>query len=192
MNTIWIGPKALLALALPLFCLQLSAQDSSRIFKPFKVDISVGGVIPQTFFEGYLGGGILFAIEPKYALRDQWNIGLRFEAALATTAETSDGDIELAGWLGTVDYFFNNNKVRPFIGAGLGLYAYTVPEDQLADPNTYEGENLFGGIIRGGFEMGHFRLGIEYNMVSESQYSKKNDYLGLKAGVCLGGGRKVK
>ena len=60
--------------------------------------------------------------------------------------------------------------------------------------------------IRAGFEVMHFRLGIEYNLIgnsSESQtftdgtgntvtntVSSKNSYLGIKLGFFIGGSRK--
>jgi hypothetical protein len=39
-------------------------------------------------------------------------------------------------------------------------------------------------MLRGGFEFGHFRAGLEYNIIGE-----RNNYLGIKLGVCFGGGR---
>jgi hypothetical protein len=60
----------------------------------------------------------------------------------------------------------------------------------------------FGGMVRAGFELGHFRLGVEYNLIPSTKitgddgaggtYSvtAKNSYLGFKAGFFFGGGRK--
>ena len=58
-------------------CFVASAQ--STIFKPFKVDLALGYAIP-----GGSGskGGVLFAIEPKYAVNDQMQIGMRIEGCL--------------------------------------------------------------------------------------------------------------
>ena len=55
-------------------------------------------------------------------------------------------------------------------------------------------------MIRGGIEMSHFRLGLEYNIVpkttftgynsngDEAKLTSKNGYIGIKIGVCIGGG----
>ena len=40
-------------------------------------------------------------------------------------------------------------------------------------------------MARTGFEYGHLRMGIEYNFLAD-----KAGYLGIKLGVCIGGGRK--
>ncbi|HKZ67528.1 MAG TPA: hypothetical protein VJ111_14275, partial [Chitinophagaceae bacterium] len=58
----------------------------------------------------------------------------------------------------------------------------------------------FGGMIRGGIEVSHFRFGLEYNIVpkttftgynnsgDEAELTSKNSYIGIKLGVCIGGG----
>ena len=55
-------------------------------------------------------------------------------------------------------------------------------------------------MIRGGFELSHFRLGVEYNIVPKTTFTgydsggntakltSKNGYPGIKVGVCIGGG----
>ena len=51
-------------------CLALTlaiAAQAQSIYKPFKVNVSIGAAIPSG------GGGALFAIEPKYGINDQEN-----------------------------------------------------------------------------------------------------------------------
>ena len=55
-------------------------------------------------------------------------------------------------------------------------------------------------MIRTGIEMKHLRLGVEYNIVPKTTFTgfdgngdpakltSKNGYLGIKLGVCIGGG----
>jgi hypothetical protein len=174
---------------------------SGRVFKPFKVDVSLGYAIPQG---SGAKGGLIFAVEPKYAVTDAIAVGLRLEGAamvrgLANTNDPDnfDGEVTAAGsYLATGDYYFTNNKFRPFLGGGLGIY-------QLASATIVSGSSTvetpasseFGGMIRGGFEAGHFRLGVEYNFVPQTTFQNttfKNGYLGIKLGVCIGGGRYVK
>ncbi len=174
--------------------------ENQRIFKPFKVDVSTGFALP-------LGGsgsskvGFLFVVEPKYAVAEQFSIGLRLEVA-AMARGTVIGGTEFEGqvqgngsYLATGDYYFNNNKFRPFIGAGAGLYtigSVDVNSANPSDPINVPTENKFGFMFRGGFEAGHFRLGIEYNAIGKSQYSENNSYIGFKIGACIGGGRYKK
>jgi len=175
------------------------------IFKPFKVDASLG-------FAGVMGkgskSGILFAVEPKYAVLPQISVGLRMEAAVVArfSGYNSSGD-ELdinvkasASYLLTGDYYLNNNySFRPFAGAGAGVY-------KLASGNVsnstagVDASTEFGGMIRAGFESSHFRFGLEYNIVPETTFdgydsngnaarlTSKSSYIGVKVGVCIGGG----
>ena len=53
--------------------------SNAQTFKPFKVDVSTGYAIPGG---KEAKGGILFALEPKYAVIPNLSVGLRFEAAV--------------------------------------------------------------------------------------------------------------
>jgi outer membrane protein X len=193
--------KVLFILSIFLAATAAIAQtDSARIFKPFKVDVSVGFALP-------LGGssatkvGFLFVVEPKYAVAEQFAIGLRLEVALMARGTVINGN-EFEGnvqgngsYLATGDYYFNNNRFRPFIGAGAGLYQIGAADFNSQDPTlptNIPTDNKFGFMFRGGFEAGHFRLGVEYNAVGKSQYSEHNSYIGFKLGTCIGGGRYKK
>jgi len=69
----------------------------------------------------------------------------------------------------------------------------------LATTDGTSSGNKFGGMIRAGVETGHFRAGIEYNLVPSTTLKdsydpnktekSKNGYLGIKIGFFLGGGR---
>gem|GEM_PF-4978785 len=43
-------------------------------------------------------------------------------------------------------------------------------------------------MFRGGFEAGHFRFGIEYNLVGSTNFSPKNNYISFKVGCFSGAG----
>ena len=182
----------------------------STTFKPFKVDVAFGGAIPAGSGSK---GGVLFAVEPKYAVMDQLAVGLRMEIALTARAfvapdgSSAAGDIKASGsYLATGDYYFSNKAFRPFAGAGVGIYtlaAASVSGDNTGNATAAAASSSkFGGMLRAGFEFGHFRLGVEYNLVSKTSGTVvydgstvgnidiKNSYLGLKAGFFFGGGRK--
>ena len=158
-------------------------ETNNRIFKKFKVEISPGYAIPQ---ESGSGGNALFAIEPKYAIMDQLSVGLRMEAVVMFDFSFFGGGGATkanASYLATGDYYFSNNKFRPFLGAGAGMYTYASIDTQFG--GSIPVASKFGFMARSGFEYGHLRVGAEYNFVAE-----KSGYLGLKLGVVIGGGRK--
>ena len=181
-----------------------TAQDLT--FKPFKVDIAAGYAIP-----GGSGskGGVLFAVEPKYAINDNITVGLRMEGALVArisgtnaTGEFENGEIKAAGsYLATGDYYFNTNPVRPFAGAGVGIFTVAGASADANGSEAAGGGNKFGGVIRGGMETGHFRAAVEYNLVGSSNLpgfdsngnattvKSKNGYIGIKIGFFIGGGK---
>jgi len=166
---------------------------NAQTFKPFKVDFATGYASP-----GGSGakGGVLFAVEPKYAINDNITLGVRFEGAVmarATKDASGDyvaGDVKAAGsYLATGDYYFNTNKFRPFAGAGVGLFS-TAGASVDSNGDVIEGasSSKFGAMPRAGFEFGHFRFAIEYNVLGKTG-SINNNYLGIKFGFFAGGGR---
>lgn len=180
------------------------AQSESDL-KPFKVDVSVGYAIP-----GGSGakGGVLFAIEPKYAVMSTLSVGLRMEGAVIarfsgynTDGSVNNASVKAAGsYLATGDYYFSDNySFRPFAGAGAGIFKLANAEFNSNEEGVSSGSK-FGGMIRAGFELSHFRFGVEYNIVPKTTFNgydtngdvtkmtSKNGYLGIKIGVCIGGG----
>jgi outer membrane protein X len=175
------------SLILCQFALAQKGNSNERNFKKFKTDVSIGYAIPQG---SGTKGGVLFVIEPKYAVLDQLSVGLRMEAAVTANIDINGntGSAKAnASYLLTGDYYFSNNKFRPFGGAGGGIFT-TASVDQnttATSVSTIPTSSKFGFMARLGFEYGHFRMGAEYNFVAD-----KAGYLGIKIGVCIGGGRK--
>lgn len=173
-----------------LFTLIAQAQDGEgdRIFKKFKVDVSLGYAIPQKIEGSGKSGGFLFAIEPKYAVMEELSVGLRVEGAAMVKVdmegETGNAKVN-SSYLATGDYYFSNNKFRPFGGAGAGIFSYASVNLENDIETDIPVNSNFGFMVRGGFEYGHLRLGVEYNIVAD-----KAGYLGLKIGAVIGGGRK--
>ncbi len=166
---------------------QSEENKAGRIFKKFKVDVSLGYAKPQTTGTD---GGALFAIEPKYAVTDQIAIGLRSEVAVTVKIDKVGDESKAKGNLSyilTGDYYFSDKKFRPFGGLGAGIYTFaSVDSDtQLNSAADLPTDSKFGFMARAGFEYGHLRFGVEYNFVDN-----KAGYLGLKLGACIGGGRK--
>lgn len=186
--------KKLITFSFALFVFQfVNAQESetgNRIFKKFKVDVSLGYAMPQESGGSGTKAGALFVIEPKYAVMDELSVGLRMEGAVMANVDL-DGESGNAkanySYLATGDYYFSNNKFRPFAGAGTGIYTFASVDFSSDNPSldNIPVSSKFGFMARGGFEYGHLRLGVEYNFVGQ-----KMGYLGLKIGAVIGGGRK--
>lgn len=183
--------------------LTAGAQDGQRKFKRFKGDVSLGFAAP---LGSGADGGVLFAMEPKFAVMDQLSLGLRIEgAALVRYADYNNGNNDLdnakveGSYVATADYYFTNNySFRPFVGAGAGIFGVGHVDENTNDDN-FETEKKFGGIIRAGGEVKHFRFGIEFNIIPTTTHTlngftttSKNSYIGLKLGVCFGGGPLVR
>jgi outer membrane protein W len=201
--------KKILTVGIILF--SMTNLVKAQTFEPFKVDIAAGAAIPSGTGSK---GGVLFAVEPKYAVMDQISVGLRLEAAItARGAVASDGSsasgkvAASSSYVATGDYYFNNNTFRPFAGIGAGIYSLASADfdtnDQGGDVSGIASATKFGGLIRAGFELKHFRLGVEYNLIGSSKetvtdfqgntlgtITTKNSYLGIKLGFFLGGARK--
>jgi len=187
--------RKFLALAMAVTMIQnVSAQkekSGEQVFKKFKTDISLGYAIPQS--SGSAGGtkaGAVFVIEPKYAVLQQLSIGLRMEAAVTANVdfagETGSAKGNLS-YLLTGDYYFTNKRFRPFGGAGAGMFTTASVDEKTSATSVSQipSSSKFGFMARTGFEYGHLRIGLEYNFVAD-----KAGYLGIKLGVCIGGGRK--
>jgi len=176
-----------------LFSFAIQAQDaktSGRIFKKFKVDVSLGYAMPQESGGSGTKAGVLFAIEPKYAVMDELSVGLRMEGAVMANLDKNgqSGNAKANySYLATGDYYFSNKRFRPFGGIGAGVYTFANVDlnSNNSSLNNIPVSSQFGFMARGGFEYGHLRLGVEYNFVAQ-----KSGYLGLKIGAVIGGGRK--
>jgi outer membrane protein W len=166
----------------------------SETFKPFKVDLATGYAIPSG--KGSKAGVVL-AIEPKYAINDNITLGLRIEGAITArgyvdaSGEEFTGDVKASGsYLATGDYYFNTNKFRPFAGLGIGIYSLASASVDMMDEEetVVESGSKFGGAPRVGFEFGHFRTALEYNVVGKTG-KINNNYMSIKLGFFIGGGR---
>ncbi|MEZ0543011.1 hypothetical protein [Fibrella arboris] len=193
--------------------LLLGVGAQAQEFKPFKVNVSLGAAIPSG------GGGVLFAVEPKYGISDQIDVGLRIEGAgmarnVIANGNTTSGDIKFSGsYILTGNYMLSTSGFRPFVGIGAGLFGVgstgVTVVGSGSSSTSYNGSisagNVFGGMARVGFKAGHFVLGVEYNLIPTTNsvvyddkgvnkigtsVESKNSYVGVKLGFDIGGGRR--
>jgi hypothetical protein len=168
------------------------AQEADQSFKPFQVKVGIGVAdSPGSNTSGNDNFGFLFTIEPQYAIIDQFSVGLRLESALTGSVSTngsSASSIAVSGsYLATGNYYFTTTTFRPFVGAGIGLFKSVSGQDT---SNSIVVGYHFGGMIRAGFNLSHFWMDVEYNLIPTSQSDNLNhSYLGIKLGVYFGGGK---
>jgi hypothetical protein len=213
MKRIFMAAISLLALTV------LHAQDLSVVkapsfnqhrYNPFKVDISMGFALPQG---PGASGGVLFAIEPKYSIIDKFAVGLRLEAAImahgwvASDGSSASANVAAnASYLATYDYYLPGLIFRPFVGGGTGIYnmaSASFSESGQNSSTAAAASSKFGTMVRSGFEVGHFRLAVEYNFIGKTTQtvtdgsgntiatiSARNSYAGFKIGFFFGGGKR--
>ena len=166
-------------------------------YKPFRFDIGLGYAIADG------GGGVLFNLEPKYAVIPQLSVGIKWELDLIVRdlVVSSSGDKAsakaqgISSFLAVADYHFTQNTFRPFAGAGLGIYqiaaasATATSSGSSTSTGVGAGTN-FGAMIRAGFDVSHFRLALAYNFAGKDALDNKTGFFSITAGAYIGGGKK--
>lgn len=177
--------KKLAFLALVAF-LATPFVSKAQEYKKFKVGLGLGYAMP-----GGAGakGGVLVYTEPAYRINDKLQAGLRLEAAVIVSGGSGGGSASALGsYTLNGQYYFSNNNFRPFAGLGLGLF--DVASGAAMDNGTLKagGGTVFGFYPRVGFDLGHFTMTLDYNIVTAKSPIKAN-YLGVRMGFNIGGGK---
>lgn len=199
--------KVVLSLLFVAFVFSANAQEKGKI----RVGVNAGLALPNS------GVGIAGDLDIRYNVMDNVNVGVKF--GLASLVKDMDinnpsGNIDATVGAATStllisDYYFSdgNSSFAPFLGGGLGFYnalnikmvgtgstAPTTPSDL----SSFLPEKKFGGLLRGGFEAGHFRMSLEYYLIPKSTVvdinnvsmgKAGNSFLNATIGFYLGGGR---
>ena len=188
--------KTVILLACLFSSFYLSAQVKLRI-EP--------GVLLKTESENI---GLMLNFEPNLQISHNSVIGLRFGIAVnsqkfKTTDNTpffidEQNDNAVFSFITTYDYYLNENYYRPYLGLGIGYYLLNpIDVSQIGSQNIFEGsmKNQLGLLLRGGFEVGKTKLGLEYNIVPNADIEIPNDqivgsvnnsYFGLSIGFLIG------
>lgn len=198
--------SSILLTLLVLFAVAANAQE----YKPFRWAMGLGYAKPS----GSGGsGGVLWATELGYRVNDPICVSLRIEGAvmvrgLDTDASEYDVDAKAVGsYTANGIYYLSNEKFRPYVGLGAGIYSLAAVS-QSFDQNGggvagVAAESKFGFYPRIGFDLGHFNINIDYNIIGAtdvmivnsdgiqtSETQLKNSYLGIRIGGFFFGGRK--
>ncbi len=183
-----------LLLITALIGLTLMARAQSPTYKPFQLNLTAGFDVPM--YGNGTGSGVIGAIEPQYHLSDKFSIGFRIEEADLTfnidpvntfifgTINKEYGYV--ASYCATGQYYFSK---RVFIGGGLGFFTPSGINTN-TDPNANatvvrNNSGKFGFYPEIGFETGHFRMSIDYNVAGNN-----SDYLAFNIGFFIWGGKK--
>lgn len=198
--------KELLLIA-SLFCLfNLNAQVKNNM----KLGIETGFLL----LSDSENLGMFLNVEPKLKILQNAFMGVRFGVTLNSQKfEIDDGsqfniddenDHAVISFVPTFDYYLNANNFRPYLGLGLGIYLFSdIDVSQIvANPTEDEFEvrvnNQVGVLLRGGFELGKLRFGLEYNYIQKADIeipngqvigTVNNSYFGLSIGYAIGGGK---
>ncbi len=193
---------------------------NAQEYKPVKVGIGLGYASPGG--DG-AKGGVLFYLEPAYRVNDMLAVGLRLESAvmargysISGTSSSSSVDLDVSAnssYTINGQYYFSNNSFRPFAGVGLGIYSLAAVKatassgtgGSSSSAEVSASASKFGFYPRLGFDLGHFTMQLEYNIIPSTKSEvvvstgtgtttatseSKNSYLGIKAGFFFGGGKK--
>lgn len=169
--------KTILLLKVLLFCLvNLNAQAESNI----KFKIEAGMLWDWVDKQIYLSGSLL-GVEPKLKTSKNTFIGLFIGAAKNTQRILTldpkqffinndfDSDTRNANrvfsFVPTVDYYFIKDKIRPYLGVGVGYYFLTTSKDVLVIGNSANEflelsvNNKIGLLLRGGLDLHNVEVG---------------------------------
>lgn len=183
------------ALCVMLFAGVASAQN----YKPFKLGLGLGFAKPKG------GGGILFDFEPAYRINDDIAVGLRIESAIMARVSPNGQEASAsanASYTLNGQYYLTDSKVRPYVGAGFGMFS--LASVAVDDTNGEVGAGTeFGFYPRLGVDIGHFNINFDYNIISATKTESvdlntgaitsgeiKNSYMGIRLGAYLFGGRR--
>jgi outer membrane protein W len=179
-----------------MFMVVTAAGALAQEYQAFRVGVGLGYAMASG---SGAKGGVLVTLEPGYRVTDQILLNLRIEGAIIGRGYANESGAEvdvaaLASYTLNGQYYFNNNKFRPFAGAGFGTYSLASTSVAVSAGGETEtavvaAANKFGFYPRLGFDSGHFTFALDYNIVPETN-GIKNNYIGIRVGGFFGGGKK--
>lgn len=197
-------------LAITLLCLSLGlqAQEQGRV----RVAGNLG------YCTANLGlGSSVDLLDIRYNVLDNMNVGIKFGGAMVIrdinqiSSNLASATIHFnSNVMFESDYYFHNgtSSFAPFAGLGIGSFGiYNMYMEIDPSQQTFVESSRFplpnrtiGAAIRGGFELGRFRLAMEYYLIPPTtKYdimnnmqefgTSRNSYLTVNLGFYFGGGR---
>ena len=190
-----------------VFCFALVAVTTqAQEINPFKINVSVGYAV---ITGRGASGGVLYSIEPKYAVTPRLDLGLRYEQAFlvrglagdAITQNAQGPTAPFSSYLLTATHYFSGFRIRPFVGVGAGMFSIASAGSVQTIRNQtpvylrLTGYTTLGGLVRVGLKTDHFVASVEYNAVphhtytaSDEDFTTASSYVGFRIGFDVGGG----
>lgn len=176
----------------------------SQEFKKFRAQFGFGeGSLDPTLNNANRGGLALIFFEPSYRTSDKISVGVRLEAS----GNLVYGSYSITSYGINGQFYFSKRNFRPFAGIGVGWFHPIMKSDIFYGYNSKLEESAIGVYPRVGFDYGHLIVLFEINITDTSAaiilppyyvqlppakgYLNSN-YLSLKIGISIGGGRKKK
>jgi outer membrane protein W len=177
-----------------IICLSFFAvnANSQTTHKRIRMDAGTGYAIPNN------GGGLLISLEPKYAVTERINAGLKWEMDFIMKKFNEAGNTvdakaqHINSYLATGDFYLLTKNFRPFVGAGAGIYRISAVEAAVRETGTgnISEKTNFGGLLRAGFDIRHFRLTLAFNMAGKDGGKNKAGFFSVSVHAYIGGGKK--
>jgi hypothetical protein len=156
--------KKVLLFILLVAPLALNAQVS------FKLDAGLGAGLTFGDLKSY---GIMAHTEPKVFILPTLSAGLRFEGAAlfggTITDQAEDLNVGLstrAAILGKVEYYFIDQRIRPFVGLAAGRYTIANTTASGTGTASIQAGNHFGVGPEVGVTLNNFRISAMYHIVT--------------------------
>ncbi len=144
--------------------------DASNLFG----GLTVGYAKPVGDFSDHAKGGLAWDIDLGYRLTEQLAVGVHYGAAVTAAISEGSGvlgleNYALQSWLARGWYLLGTNKVKPFVGLGLGFSNVAEPDVTISGVTT-EGAKRSGLGAMGelGLALGDFILSYSYHMCGKS------------------------
>lgn len=157
----------------------------------FRLNFGLQWNLPERYFNKELSrfngenSGVGFHLYPKWYYNRNLSLGLNIEYAMVEEKATIDdiSAFDIFSFSPTVNYYFTKNRIRPYVGLGVGLYTVSI-----ADKNISAGIRPLIGISI----FDRFDLSFEYSKIfGDLEINPNvsrgfgNYYVSLKASYCI-------
>jgi hypothetical protein len=143
------------------------------------VGATIGLQIPTGSFGDGVKTGFGFNLVGKYNLNSNIALGLNLGDQFFGIKD--DGSFSVVPITGLFEYHFGTGKLKPYLGADLGLYIETAKEGSFKSTKTYFGFAPVGGILYGINEKLSFCANLKFtDVLSEGE---STTWFGINAGI---------
>ncbi|MFV0564980.1 MAG: hypothetical protein ACK5NB_04005 [Flavobacteriaceae bacterium] len=122
------------------FLFVLTTYSYGQIQKDIRLNFGLQWNLPERYFDKDLSkfnnenSGVGFHIYPKWYYNENLSFGLNIEYAIVEEKPITDdiGVFNILSFSPTANYYLTKNKVRPYIGLGIGIYTVSTAKRKLS------------------------------------------------------------